>query len=253
MARLLERSSRQLVAARVHSDPRLFLAATLAAPPALLLVGWIYSPALGICGLIVGLALPRLYLRWLIRTQASRSEAEAPRLLQALLAGLSARGTYLDALREARMRCVDPWLIEDLDLIVQRFLLNTALHESLREVRARTTSRNLGLVWETLRICTENHLPTEKARALLFQINSSVLFNVQLRNEVRARAAGQQAQIWLLAVIVPGMFLYLHLVSPELLSVLDQTVVGRYVLLPLAAILEVAGILLSFRIARVDA
>jgi Flp pilus assembly protein TadB len=96
-------------------------------------------------------------------------------------------------------------------------------------------------------------LPAQAARTLLVELSSAVQFNVQLANEVRARSAGQRAQIWLLAVIVPGMYLYLRLVNPQLLSVLDETMLGRFVLFPLAAALEVAGIALSFRIARFEA
>jgi len=202
---------------------------------------------------IGGVLLPRLYLAGLVHIQARRSEAEAPRLLQALLAGLTGGSTYLDALRQARLTSNDPWIREDLDFVIQRFLLDAPLHESLREIRARSTTRNLGLIWETLTICAENQLPTQAARSLFFELSSTVQFNVQLANEVRARSSGQRAQIWLLAVIVPGMYLYLRLTSPELLSVLDQTLLGRFVLLPLAAALEVAGIALSFRIARFEA
>ena len=132
-------------------------------------------------------------------------------------------------------------------------MLDAPLHDSLREIRARTTTRNLGLVWETLTICAENQLPTQAARSLLFELSTTVQFNVQLANEVRARSAGQRAQIWLLAVIVPGMYLYLRLTNPQLLSVLDETMMGRFVLLPLAAALEVVGVALSFRIARFEA
>jgi Flp pilus assembly protein TadB len=203
-------------------------------------------------GAMLGLAAPRLYLRWLIHLQSSRAEAEAPRLLQGLLAGLAGKGTYLDALREARSRCTDRWLGDDLDQAIQGFLLDTPLHVGFNEIRSRTRTRNLALIWETLRICTENHLPTAKARTLLLQLNSTVQFNVQLRNEVKARARGQQAQIWLLALIVPGMFVYLRLMSPDLLSVLDHAIVGRFVLLPVATLLELLGIVLSFRIARVN-
>src|SRR5207245_11516257 len=181
-----------------------------------------------------GLLLPRFYLAWLVHTQARRSEAEAPRLLQALLAGLIGGSTYLDALRQARLTSSDPWIREDLDYVVQRFLLDAPLHESLREVRARTTTRNLGLIWETLTICAANQLPTQAARTLFFELSSTVQFNVQLANEVRARSSGQRAQIWMLAVIVPGMYLYLRLMSPQLLSVLDETTLGRYLLFPLA-------------------
>src|SRR4029077_5079423 len=134
-----------------------------------------------------------------------------------------------------------------------RFLLDVQLHESLQAVRARVTTRNLGLIWETLMICAANHLPPAAARTLFFELSSAVQFNVQLANEVRARSAGQRAQIWLLAVILPGMSLYLRRVNPQLLSVLDETMLGRFVLFPLAAALEVAGIALSLRIARFEA
>jgi Flp pilus assembly protein TadB len=216
------------------------------------MVGWLESPVLALGASLAGLLVPRLYLAWLVHIQSRRSEAAAPRLLNALTAGLSAGGTYLDALRQARKSCGDAWLQEDLGLVVQRFLLDSPLHEGLAEVQARTKTRNLGLIWETLRICTENHLPTEKARNLLLELTATVQFNVQLTNEVKARSSGQRAQVWLLAIIVPGMYLYLRLMSPHLLSVLDETVLGRFVLVPLAAALEVSGIVLSFRIARFD-
>lgn len=251
--RMTAKSAARLAAARVGGNPRLYLAVTLVAPPLLFVVGWLQSPVLAIAAALAGLLAPRGYLSWLIHLQSRSSEAEASCLLQSLLAGLTAGGTYLDAFREARARSTDSWIQQDLDLVIQRFLLDAPLHESLAEIRSRTATRNLGLVWETLRICTENHLPAQKARQLLLELSRTVQFNVQLSNEVKARSAGQRAQVWLLAVIVPGMFLYLRLMSPDLLSVLDQTVVGRYLLFPAAAVLEVLGIMLSFRLARVEA
>lgn len=251
--RLLDRSQRQLAQARISGNPRAYLAMSIVAPAALSAVGWLQSPLMALGAGIAGLVAPRLYVAFMVQVQSRRSEAEAPRLLQSLLAGLASGGTYLDALRQARLSVTDRWLQDDLDSIIQRFLLDAPLHESLTEIRAHTTTRNLGLIWDTLRICTENHLPTQKARTLLFELSATVQFNVQLANEVKARSSGQRAQIWLLAVIVPGLYLYLRLMSPQLLSVLDDTIVGRFVLFPLAALLEIAGIVFSFRIARFEA
>jgi Flp pilus assembly protein TadB len=242
----------RLALARIPGNPRTYLAMSLIAPVALFAVGWLQSPVLAISAGVSGLLMPRLYLAWLVHAQSQRSEAEAPRLLQSLLSGLSAGGTYLEALRQARLTCADPWIREDLDLIIQRFMLDAPLQESLQEVRARATTRNLGLIWETLRICAEAPLPTHAARNLLLEVSAAIQFNVQLANEVNARSAGQRMQIWLLAVIVPGMYLYLRLMSPQLLSVLDETALGRFVLFPLAAALEIAGIALSVRIARLE-
>ena len=253
IARLVAHHQQRLAEARISGNPRTYLAISVIGPAVLFGIGWLQSPVLAAFAGAGGLLLPRFYLAWLVHAQACRSEAEAPRLLQAFLAGLTGGSTYLDALRQARLTCSDPLIQEDLDFVVQRFLLDAPLHESLREVRARTTTRNLGLIWETLTICAENHLPTQAARSLFFELSTTIQFNVQLANEVRARSSGQRAQIWMLAVIVPGMYLYLRLTSPQLLSVLDETMLGRFVLLPLAAVLQVAGIALSLRIARFEA
>jgi Flp pilus assembly protein TadB len=253
IGRLLARSTRELAAARITTNPVGYLALSLVAPPVLFALGWLESPVLALAAAAAGLLTPRVYVASVVHLQSQRSEAEAPRLLQALTAGLAAGGTYLDALRQARLGCRNPWLREDLDLVIQRFLLNEPLHDALREVRARTKTRNLGLIWETLRICTEHHLPTAKARGLLLDLTATINFNLQLANEVRARSSGQRAQVWLLAIIVPAMYLYLRLMSPQLLSILDDTIVGRFILFPLAAALELGGIVLSFRIAKLEA
>lgn len=248
--RLTAHHRQQLAEARIAGNPQTYVAMAFLAPVCLFAVGWLQSPVLAVFAGGAGLLVPRLYLAWLVHAQSRRSESEAPRLLQAVLSGLTAGSTYLDALRQTRLTCTDPWIREDLDYVIQRFLLDVPLHESLQAVRARVMTRNLGLIWETLMICAANQLPTQAARTLFFELSSTVQFNVQLANEVRARSSGQRAQIWLLAVIVPGMYLYLRLMSPQLLSVLDETTVGRYVLFPLAAALEVIGLALSFRIAR---
>ena len=251
--RLLTYHRIRLAQARIAGSPQAYVAMACIAPVALFALGWMQSPVLAVIAGAGGLLLPRLYLAWLVHTQSRRSESEAPRLLQAVLGGLSAGSTYLDTLRQARLTSLDPWIREDLDLVIQRFLLDAPLHESLQLVRARVMTRNLGLIWETLVICTANQLPTQAARSLFFELSGTVQFNVQLANEVRARSSGQRAQIWLLAVIVPGMYLYLRVMSPQLLSLLDETTLGRYILFPAAVALEVVGIALSLRIARFEA
>jgi Flp pilus assembly protein TadB len=253
LSRLRRRQLRRLADARIAGNANSYLAMMLAAPVVLFGAGWLQSPVLALLGAAAGLAAPRLYLTWVVHAQSQRSESEAPRFVHALLSGLTAGSTYLDALRQARINIADPWIREDLDSVIQRFLLDVPLHESIREVRARIRTRNLGLLWETLDACTANQLPTQAARTLFFELAATIQFNVQLAGEVRARSSGQRAQIWLLAIIVPAMYLYLRFMSPELLSVLDETALGRYVLVPFAAALEALGILLSLRIARVDA
>ena len=250
---LVSRQSRRLEQARIVKRAHSLLLMTVLVPAALFLIGWLESPVLALLGGACGFLAPRVYLAWLVRVQARRSEEQAPRLLQVLLSSLSSGSTYLDSLRQARQAIGDSWIREDLDFVIQRFLLDVPLHESMRPVRARISTRNLGLVWESLIICSSNQLPTPAARTLLYELSATVQFNVQLEQEVRAKTSGQRLQIWLLAAIVPGMYLYLRLISPELLSTLDQTAMGRYVLVPTAAALEVLGIYLSLKLSRFSA
>jgi Flp pilus assembly protein TadB len=249
----VDRQARRLRAARLHVDPRTFTLACIASPPLLLLGGLLLgSPVVAAGGCLVGFAVPRLYLDALVRAQRRRTEAEAPRLLQVLVAALAAGRTYLDALVEARTRIGDRWLRDDLDHLVAQFHLDVPLERSIAEVRAATAGRNLALVWDNLAICIAHRIPASRAQGLLGEIASTVQFNTQVQQEVHARTSGQRLQIWLLAAIVPGLFLYLRLVDRDFFAVLDGTLTGRLLLLPAAVCLEVLGVVLSFRVSRVE-
>ena len=251
--RSVEKRQRQLRAARLHVDARRFTLVCLVSPPLLLLGGLaLGSPVVAVGAGAAGFAVPRLYLDALVRAQHRRSEAEAPRLLQVLLASLTAGRTYLEALQEARSRTADRWVRDDLDHIISQFHLDVPLEASIAEVRATTTGRNLGLIWDNLAICIANRIPAARAKELLVELSATVLFNVQVQQEVRARTSGQRAQIFLLAAIVPGLFLYLRVINGDFFIVLDQTAIGRYLLFPLAVCLEVLGVVLSFRVSRVE-
>jgi tight adherence protein B len=252
-AALVEHHHRRLRAARLHVDARTFTLACLASPPLLLLTGLIVgSPVVAAGGCLAGLALPRLYLDSLVRAQRRRTEAEAPRLLQILVAALAAGRTYLEARVEARTRITDRWLRDDLDHLIAQFHLDVPLERSIAEVRAATAGRNLALVWDNLAICIAHRIPASRAQGLLGEIASTVQFNTQVQQEVHARTSGQRLQIWLLAAIVPGLFLYLRLVDRDFFAVLDGTLTGRLLLLPAAVCLEVLGVVLSFRVSRVE-
>ena len=252
--RAVERRRRQLRAARLHVDARTFTVACLASPPVLVALGLaIGSPVVAAGAGAAGLAAPRLYLDALVRAQRRRTEAEAPRLLQVVLASLTAGRTYLESLQEARIRAGDRCLRDDLDHIITQFHLDVPLEQSIAEVRAATAGRNLALIWDNLAICIGNRIPAGRAKGLLIELAATVQFNVQVQEEVRARTSGQRTQIWLLAAIVPGLFFYLRLINPDFFTVLDETAVGRFLLFPLAVCLEVLGIALSFRVSRVEA
>jgi Flp pilus assembly protein TadB len=251
--RAVQRQRTRLRAARLNVDARRFTLLCLATPPLLVLAGMaLGSPVVAVVGGAAGFAVPRLYLDALVRAQRRRTEAEAPRMLQVILASLASGSTYLEALQEARARAADRWLRDDLDHVVAEFHLGVPLERSIAEVRSATAGRNLALIWDNLAICIANRIPAARAKGLFVELSSTVQFNVQVQQEVRARTSGQRAQIWLLALIVPGLFLYLRVLDGSLFDVLDATTLGRWVLMPVAVFLEVLGIVLSFHFARVE-
>ena len=253
LERAVQRQRTRLRAARLNVDARRFTLLCLATPPALVLAGLVLgSPVVALASGAAGFLVPRLYLDALVRAQRRRTEAEAPRLLQVILASLASGSTYFEALQEARSRAGDRWLRDDLDHVIAEFHLGVPLERSIAEVRTATAGRNLALIWDNLAICIANRIPASRAKGLFVELSSTVQFNVQVQQEVRARASGQRAQIWLLALIVPGLFLYLRVLDGSLFDVLNATALGRWVLLPLAVFLEVLGIALSFRFAHVE-
>jgi Flp pilus assembly protein TadB len=252
--RAVERQRLRLRAARLHVDARRFTLLCLATPPVAVVCSLaLGSPIVALLAGAGGFAVPRLYLDALVRAQRRRTEAEAPRLLQVILASLAAGSTYLEALQEARRRAGDRWLRDDLDHVIAEFHLGVPLERSIAEVRSASAGRNLALIWDNLAICIANRIPAARAKGLFVELSATVQFNVQVQQEVRARTSGQRAQIWMLALIVPGLFVYLRLIDADLFTVLDATTLGRYVLLPAAVALEVLGIVLSFRLSRVEA
>lgn len=246
--------ARQVLAlqqARVSLAPGRYALIAGAAPVVGIVAGWWLTPPCAVVGLLAGLAAPRTLLAWLVHRQAERADGAAPRFLQAMVAQLSAGATYFEGLRQSRLSVDDPWLRQDLDGVVHEFMLDVPLETALRHRRAKIRSHNFGLIWDTLAICVATGVPTGTANGLLAELAGSVQFNVQLQHEIRARSAGQRLQVWLLAFLVPGLYLYLRLLNPDLLSVLDDTGLGHYVLLPVAVLLEVLGLYLSIRLTRV--
>jgi Flp pilus assembly protein TadB len=68
-----------------------------------------------------------------------------------------------------------------------------------------------------------------------------------MADDVRARTSGLRVQVVLLAGLVPGLALYLALTVPGLAETLSAPL-GRFVLVPLAALLEMVGIIASRRV-----
>lgn len=125
--------------------------------------------------------------------------------------------------------------------------------EALAAIRPRQAGRNLGLVFDALIVLATTRQPASAAGEVLGALNEAARSNQSIARQAAAESRGLRIQALILAIIIPGLFFYLLLVNRELVAPIVDTALGRYVLLPAAVLLEVAGIVLSWRVTRLEA
>jgi len=184
------------------------------------------------------------------RTRAARRRDERARqtvpLLQMTLAGLRSGASLTEALRlgatsEAEANA-GPFAAA-----LRAFDLGAPLDSALRDARGRTRDHRLIVGLDALSLCVAEQLPASRCATLIASTIERLVFEQRVADDVRARTSGLRLQIVLLAALVPGLALYLALTVPGMAETL-VTPLGRFVLLPLAAILEVVGVLASRRV-----
>jgi Flp pilus assembly protein TadB len=247
-------AARELLAqARLELEPRGYLALSLAAPLALAAAGVALSPVMGLIGAGLGLFVPRWYVRWLVANEARAADDDAPRVLRAMVARAQAGGTYPDLFAAAGEAARHRWVRADFEELLSRYYANEPPPEAIAAIRRRQAGRNLALVYDALFSLTRTHQPASTAAELLAQLGEAARTNQAIARQAAAESRGLRIQALILAVVIPLLFAYLLLVNPELVAAVTDTALGRFVLLPAAALLEAAGIWLSLRVARLEA
>ena len=241
-----------LAQARLELAPRSYLGLSLAAPLALAAAGALLSPVMGIVGAGVGLFVPRWYVRWLVGNEARAADDDAPRVLRAMVQRATAGGTYPDLFAAGGEAARHRWVRADFEELLSRYFAAEPAPDAIAAIRRRQAGRNLALVYDALFSLTRTHQPTSAAAELLAELGEAARINQSIARQAAAESRGLRIQALVLAVVIPLLFVYLLLVNPELVAPVTGTALGRFVLLPAAALLEVAGIWLSMRVARLE-
>jgi Flp pilus assembly protein TadB len=186
------------------------------------------------------------------RTVAARRRDERARqtisLLQMTLAGLRSGATLTEALRLA-VSSGEADALGPFAGAVRAFDLGAPLDIALRGARAQAHDRRVVLGLDALSLCVAEKLPASRCGALIASVVDRLVFEQRTADDVRARTSGLRVQILLLAALVPGLALYLAMTVPGVSETLTLPL-GRFVLLPLAATLELAGVLASRRVVK---
>lgn len=195
---------------------------------------------------LVGLVAPTLVARSLAARKRDERARETVSLLQMTLAGLRSGSALTEALRLAAGSGAEPEL-GPFAAAVRAFDLGAPLDVALREARARARDQRVILGLDALSLCVAERLSGSRCATLIASVVERLVFEQQVANDVRARTSGLRVQVVLLAALVPGLALYLAVTVPGMAETLT-TPLGRFVLVPLAAFLEIAGIIASRRL-----
>lgn len=179
-----------------------------------------------------------------VRDRARRSLAP---LLIAAYASLRSGVALPEALRRAVASCEDKIARRPFEEALARFDLGDPLDVALGFGAMRTKDQRVSESMRTLALGVSERMPVDRAASLLNAVAELVRHDEGLEREVHARSAGIRIQLYVLAAIVPVLALYLLATMPGLATTLDSGL-GRAVLVPTAALLEVTGIVMSRRI-----
>lgn len=181
------------------------------------------------------------------RREAASAGSSALDVLQAthaaLRSGLPLAPALRIALEGAPLIAVGPF-----ERALRAFELNAPLDGALRDAAREATDRRVTLALEALALVAAEQLPASRAAAVVASVSDRLAFDARLADEIRARTSGVRAQIVLLALLVPGLALYLVVTLPGLAATLTSPL-GMFVLIPSAIVFETAGIVASRAIA----
>jgi len=250
--RRLAGAAELIAKARLELAPRTLIAITIAGPLVLGLLGWLLSPLVALVGLVVGLLLPRAYLDYLVRGEARAADEDAPRILRAMVNRAAAGGTYPDLFAAAAEAARHRWVRADFEEATARYYAAEKPADILLGLRHRQASRNLRLVYDALAVAVRTQQPASAAGQVLATLGEAARANRSIARQAAAESKGLRMQAAILAIVIPALFLYLSAVNPELIRPVSSTALGQYVLLPAAVLLEVVGIVLSWRVTRLE-
>lgn len=201
-------------------------------------------PAAAICG-----AMPSLIVRARSAAAHGRARSALGPLLVATHAALRSGLALPEALRRAVAGCEDAIARRPFEEALTRFDLGDPLDVALAFGASQARDPRVADAMHTLALGVSQRLPVDRAAALLLAVTEHVRHEEGLENEVHARTAGIRLQLYILSAVVPTLAVYLVATMPGLAATLGSPL-GRTVLLPAAAGLEIAGVVVSRRIIR---
>ncbi|HUQ42491.1 MAG TPA: hypothetical protein VM052_08315 [Candidatus Limnocylindrales bacterium] len=179
---------------------------------------------------------------------AAAAGACALEILQATAAALRSGQPIAEAVRGS-LQSLPRVATAPYERALRAFDLNAGFDAELQEAARSCGDARVRVALDTFALVAAEQLPAARAAAVVASAADRLAFDTRLSDEIRARTSGVRAQIVLLALLVPALALYLVASMPGLAATLSSPL-GTFVLVPAAAIFEIAGIVASRAIIR---
>lgn len=190
-------------------------------------------------GILMGFAL--LGLR--IRRRRKKFTNQLGDMLTMVANALRAGFSFMQAF-ELISREMDAPMGREVQLVVNEVNLGNTLESALDNMQRRVASPDFELVVTAVLI--QRQVGGDLA-SILDTISETIAERIRMRREVLALTAQGRASGWVLAAIPIGLFIILYMMSPNYLSLLLDTDIGRMCIVG-AFVLEVIGFFVIQRI-----
>ncbi len=198
-------------------------------------------------GFLLGIVLPRFYLssRW--RKRLERIDEQVEEAMVYMANSFKANPSLPEAVQDV-CNAMGPPIEQEFQVLLKEYRLGTPLDQALINLRRRVPARNLELAISALVIgrTVGGNIPV-----ILEEIASTVRESYRLERVIDTQTAQGRAQAWVMGVM-PGVVLVgFYMLEPELIQPLFEEIIG-YLILGVAAILNIIGVLMILKVMQID-
>lgn len=205
---------------------------------------WVWGVLVGSA---VGILGPRWWLKrkWKGRLRQIDEQIEESMIYMAN--SFKANPALPDAIQDV-INAMGPPLTQEFSVLLKEYKLGTPLDTAMINMQNRVPARNLQLAVSALLIgrTVGGNIPK-----ILEDIANTIRESYRLERVIDTQTAQGKMQAWvmgLMPAVVIGMF---YLMDPELITPLFETIPG-YMILAVAAVMNVVGVVLILKIVRIE-
>ncbi|WP_051237752.1 type II secretion system F family protein [Lacticigenium naphthae] len=201
-----------------------------------------FSPLLSFVISLLGLFIPRYYLRAQARKRQKELNKQLPQALNLLANGLRAGFSFTQALNVASRDLGDP-ISEEFSKILRDNRLGKSLEAALENFAERNPHPDIEML--TTAVFIQRQVGGNLAD-ILDSLAKTIRERMQLQAEIKTMTAQGRISAWVVGLLPFAMGAVLYLMNPEYMSVLFTTTIGL-LLVSGALVILITGIFILVR------